>query len=73
MYQNALLRAQNTDVPDSLFAQMFRRTQMSDVRCPVGPDAPQSQIPSLGPNALFEPDAPQGQTPIRANAHQGQI
>ncbi|KAL0807290.1 hypothetical protein Bca101_099782 [Brassica carinata] len=31
MYQNALLRAQNTDVPDSLFAQMFRRTQMSDV------------------------------------------
>ncbi|KAJ4885287.1 DNA primase [Raphanus sativus] len=44
MYQNALLCAQNTDVPDSLFA--LDVSSNSDVRCPVGlrcssePDAP---------------------------------
>ncbi|KAL0645052.1 hypothetical protein Bca4012_043343 [Brassica carinata] len=55
MYHNALLRAQNTDVPDSLFAQMFRRTQISDVpsdqmlikvRCPhLGQMLSSSQMP----------------------------
>ncbi|KAL0835629.1 hypothetical protein Bca101_087518 [Brassica carinata] len=55
MYQNALFRAQNTDVPDCLFAQMFRRTQMSDVpsdqrllrvRCPhLGQMLSSSQMP----------------------------
>ncbi|KAF3534281.1 hypothetical protein DY000_02042377 [Brassica cretica] len=64
MYQNALPCAQNTDVPGSLFA--LDVPSNSDVRCPVGPDAPQSQMPSLGPDALPEPDAMMNQMPFRA-------
>ncbi|KAL0847847.1 hypothetical protein Bca101_021094 [Brassica carinata] len=63
MYHNALLRAQNSDVPDSLFASDV--SSNSDVRWPVGPDAPQSQMPSL------ESDALSSQMPLRARCPSG--
>ncbi|KAL0885820.1 hypothetical protein Bca101_009803 [Brassica carinata] len=63
MYRNALLSAKNTYVPDSLFASDVPSN--SDVRCPVGPDAPQSHMPSL------EPDALSSQMPLRSRRPSG--
>ena len=63
MYHNELLHAQNTDVPDSLFASDVPSN--SYVRYPVGPDAPRNQMPSIRPDALSS------QMPLKARRPNG--
>ena len=71
MYQNALLHAQNIDVPDSLFASDVQSNL--DAKRSSELDVTHIQMPSLRPDALSSQILFRARCALGLDAHQGQI